>query len=160
MSDVGRWVLAAVAVVTAMNGYLADWNRTHLFNPTWPPHAKFHDAWTVLLGTGLGASALYSLRKGDTQTAALLLTLFWATQAASFAVPNTGGLASEFPDLVPKVSGVRLDEATASTAMLTLTAVGYVLARRLGAGCFQQHYRRVQGLIIQAYWRIRVADSA
>ncbi len=116
--------------MTITNGYLADWNRTHLFNPAWPPHAKFHDAWTVLMGTALGASALNSLRKGDTETAALLPALFWATQAGSFAFPNTGGLASEFPDQVPTVEGVRLDEAATSVTMLTLTAVGYGLARR------------------------------
>ncbi len=133
MSRYGRWVLGGVAVMTATNGYLADWNRTHLFNPAWPPHAKLHDAWTVLLGTALGTSSLYFLRKGDTETAVLLPALFWATQAASFAFPNTGGLASEFADLVPKVCGVRLDEVTASAAMLALTATGYVLARRHAA---------------------------
>ncbi len=130
MGRLGGWILGGVAVMTITNGYLADWNRTHLFNPAWPPHAKFHDAWTVLMGTALGASALNSLRNGDTETAALLPALFWATQAGSFAFPNTGGLASEFPDQVPTVAGVRLDEAAASVTMPTLTAVGYGLARR------------------------------
>lgn len=130
MGRLGGWILGGVAVMTITNGYLADWNRTHLFNPAWPPHAKFHDAWTVLMGTALGASALNSLRNGDTETAALLPALFWATQAGSFAFPNTGGLASEFPDQVPTVEGVRLDEAATSVTMLTLTAVGYGLARR------------------------------
>ena len=130
MRRFGRWVLGAVAAMTAANGDLADWNRTHLFNPAWPPHAKLHDAWTVLLGTVLGASALNALRNGDTETAALLPALFWATRAGSFAFPNTGGLASEFPDLVPEVAGVRVDEAAASEAMLALTALGYGLARR------------------------------
>ncbi len=84
----------------------------------------------MLLGTALGANALYCLRKGDTETAALLPALFWAAQAGSFAFPNTGGLDSEFPDLVPRVFGVRLNEAAVSAAMLALTAVGYGLARR------------------------------
>src|SRR5262245_4227608 len=52
--DRGRWLLSGIAGLTAVSGYLADWNRTHLFNPRWPPHAKFHDAWSILLGTGLG----------------------------------------------------------------------------------------------------------
>lgn len=130
MSDSGRWLLGGVAVVTTVSGYLADWNQTHLFNPTWPPHAKFHDAWSVLLGTALGTSALYYLRRGDTETAALLPALYWATQAGSFAFPDTGGLDSESPHLVPKVLGVRLNEAAVSAGMLALTGAGYGLARR------------------------------
>lgn len=54
MDRLGGWILGAVAGMTISNGYLADWNRTHLFNPAWPPHAKFHDAWTVPMGTALG----------------------------------------------------------------------------------------------------------
>ena len=42
--SVGRWLLSGVAAFTAVGGFLADWNRTHLFNPRWTPHAKFHDA--------------------------------------------------------------------------------------------------------------------
>lgn len=77
MRNPGRWLLGGLAVMTATNGYLIDWNRTHLFNPNWPPHAKFHDAWSILLGTALGASSLAYLRKGDVDTVALLSALFW-----------------------------------------------------------------------------------
>ncbi len=134
MSQFGRWVLGAVAAMTAANGYLADWNRTHLYNPGWPPHAKFHDAWTVLLGTALGASALNALRKGDTETAALLPALFLASLGGSFAFPQTGGLASEVPVLVREVAGVLVDDAAARAVMVALTALGYGLARRSAPG--------------------------
>jgi hypothetical protein len=57
MSEFGHWVLGGVEAMIVTNRYLADSNRTHVSNPEWPPHATFHDAWTVLLGTVLGASA-------------------------------------------------------------------------------------------------------
>jgi hypothetical protein len=31
----GRVLLTAVAALTTVGGFLADWNRTHLFNPDW-----------------------------------------------------------------------------------------------------------------------------
>ncbi|MDQ4128886.1 MAG: hypothetical protein M3151_13220 [Actinomycetota bacterium] len=41
-----------------MGGFLANGNLTHLFNPRWPPQARFHDARTIILGTLLGAGNL------------------------------------------------------------------------------------------------------
>ena len=58
MGRTGRRILSSVAALTAAGGFLADWNRTHLFNPDWPPHARFHDAQTILLGSLLGVGGL------------------------------------------------------------------------------------------------------
>ena len=106
-TDKGRSVLISVAALTAAGGFLADWNRTHLFNPAWPPHAKFHDALGIALGSLLGTRGLYLLlRRGkDQQTdlalGALLPSLFWVAQAASFAFPGAEGLEAEFPEKLP-----------------------------------------------------------
>lgn len=78
----GRWILLSVAALTATGGFLAGWNRTYLFNPDWPPHARFHDAQTILLGSLLGVSGLYFLRgSGERNPAmgALLPALFWTS---------------------------------------------------------------------------------
>lgn len=47
MPSLGRILLALVAVVTSVGGYIADWNETHVYNPRWPPHAKFHNGQTM-----------------------------------------------------------------------------------------------------------------
>ncbi|KAL1968291.1 hypothetical protein VTN77DRAFT_2126 [Rasamsonia byssochlamydoides] len=57
----GRFFLALVALITATNGYLADMTSTHIYNPRWPPHAKFHDGHTLSMGLLLGVSSLYYL---------------------------------------------------------------------------------------------------
>lgn len=131
----GRWILRVVAFMTIIGGFVADWNRTHLFNPSWPPHAKFHDAMTICLGVFLGALSLMlssgeaERSRRDLRLCALLPALFYAAQAASFAFPNTGGLETEFPDLIPRVAGVPLNEMVFALGMLALSAVGFVLAR-------------------------------
>jgi hypothetical protein len=127
----GRWILSSVAALTAVGGFLADWNRTHLFNPNWPPHAKFHDAQSILLGSFLGVSGLYLLwRRGehpesDLALGALLPAFFWIAQGASFAFPGAEGLEAEFPEKVPRIRGLWLNERVPSALMLVLIAVGY-----------------------------------
>jgi hypothetical protein len=39
----GKVLSSLVAAETAVGPYLADWNETHIYNPAWPPHAKFHN---------------------------------------------------------------------------------------------------------------------
>jgi hypothetical protein len=130
----GRGILRAVAGATAVGGFAADWNRTHLFNPGWPPHARFHDAMTISLGAVLGAAALYLLRDGadrrDVVLGAVAPAVFWASMESAFAYPGTAGMRAEFPELVPRVGGVWLDEKVAGAVMLAATAVGYGLEVR------------------------------
>jgi hypothetical protein len=106
----GRTTLRALAAATTVSGFLADWNRTHLFNPAWPPHARFHDAMTIALGTGLGGVSIYLLRnEADRREVALgaaLPALFWGSMGAAFAFPGTAGLEAEFPQYVPRLGGV------------------------------------------------------
>lgn len=129
-------LLTSMAAMTTVGGFLADWNRTHLFNPKWTPHSKFHVAWSILLGSMLGISSLYLLRKkgGDQlmqlRWGTLLPAFYWAAQAGSFAFPGAKGLEAEFPDLVPRVGPVRLNEAPISILMLSTLGLGYVLEKK------------------------------
>jgi hypothetical protein len=88
----GRSVLRVAAALTAVGGFAADWNRTHLLNPAWPPHARFHDAQTISLGALLGSGGLFFLRSDDDRDlalGALLPALFWLSMGASFTFPGT-----------------------------------------------------------------------
>lgn len=132
----GRKILTFVAGATAVGGFAADWNRTHLFNPHWPPHARFHDAQTIAMGALLGTAGLVGLNRTgqdpDRSTAlgALLPGFFWASMGAAFAFPGAQGLQAEFPELVPRVGGVWIDERFAAAGMLGLAILGYGLERR------------------------------
>src|SRR3954467_6859636 len=91
----GRWLLVGVAISTTVGGYITDWNRTHLFNPRWTAHAKFHDAQTILQGSLSGGSALLLLRRttGHQQlqlkVATWILAMFWLSMAGSILFPNS-----------------------------------------------------------------------
>ena len=134
-TDKGRRILTLVAALTMVGGFLADWNRTHLFKPDWPPHARFHDALSIVLGSLLGASGLYFLRRkgkdpeSDLRLGALLPAFFWVAQGTSFAFPGAEGFEAEFPEKVPRVKGVWVNERFSSALMLALVAIGYAAER-------------------------------
>jgi hypothetical protein len=69
-----RIVLSLIGTATAVGGYLADWNETHVFNPKWSPHAKFHNGQTMSTGLALASQAMVNLLGAPgalTQTAPL-----------------------------------------------------------------------------------------
>jgi hypothetical protein len=134
-TDKGRQVLTSVAALTLVGGFLADWNRTQLFNPNWPARAKYHDTQTILLGSLLGVSELYFLRRGrkgterDLALGAFLSSFFWIVHGVSFAFPGAEGFESEFPEKVPRIRDVWINERFSSALMLALIKIGYVVER-------------------------------
>ena len=60
--DYAKYIVAFVAVFN-FGGVVADavvpaGARQHLFNPRWPPHAKFHNGQTMLMGVISGSVSL------------------------------------------------------------------------------------------------------
>jgi hypothetical protein len=104
---------------------------------------------SIALGALLGASGVYFLcRKGkDPQTdvalAALLPSLFWTAQGASFAFPGAEGFEAEFPEKVPRVKGMWINERFVSVLMLALIAVGYAAERGRGTQASPQTPARI-----------------
>jgi hypothetical protein len=134
-----RLILTVIAAGTIVLPYLADWNATHIYNSHWPPHAKFHNAQTMVLGTMLGIAGLAFTwwRAHDLRTkmiAAWLFTgFYWTSQLFAFAFP---GVAWTDPDLLPP--GHALSEfpiqLKGDIAVYLLLVIAAMLALRATAG--------------------------
>ncbi|MGL5839239.1 MAG: DUF6640 family protein [Sphingorhabdus sp.] len=121
---IGRWLLGFVITATVVVVAIADvFNATHLFNPAWPPHARFHNAMqagTLLL---MSAASLWGLARHNHVLAALAPATFWPGLFIALPVPGTSVHAS--PELAQLPIPINLAIAAAS---LALTALGYWLA--------------------------------
>ncbi|MBE1500320.1 hypothetical protein H4696_007420 [Amycolatopsis lexingtonensis] len=123
----GRALISLTSLLTAAGPYRADWNETHVYNPAWPPHAKFHNGQTMSLGLALGATSLWQLWRpfsGRTglDAGAVLASLYWVTQISALAYP--GSRAVDPP------GEARFPQAKVAFPALAVTALGYVLERR------------------------------
>ena len=99
---VGRCIFTFNAMGLAVGGFAADWNHTHIFNPAWPPHAKFHNGQTLAFGVlcAVATSFFTWRRSGDRRTNVLAAAItggltLWA-QAAAYTVPGTAWTDPQF----------------------------------------------------------------
>ncbi|KAI9689370.1 MAG: hypothetical protein M1822_010021 [Bathelium mastoideum] len=126
----GRVILTIVAIMAMVGPYIADWNETHIYNPLWLPHAKFHDAQTMTTGALLGALALYLLYRPEpkysTDTAflvALLDAFYYVTQLCAWFYPET---AAQDPPSDP----YWFPQAFAACPIVGLCGLAYWLEKR------------------------------
>ncbi len=106
--EIAKWMVAVVAFY-AFGGVVADGmvpatSRQHLWNPGWPPHAKFHNAQTMLLGVFGGSLSLVILFASGPLThrmfflAAAAAAMYWASMALAPLFPGTAWYDPEFKD--------------------------------------------------------------
>ena len=54
----GRLLILLGNLAYSLGAFAADYNTTHVYNPRWPPHAKFHNGQTMSLGVLLALTSL------------------------------------------------------------------------------------------------------
>jgi len=103
----GKIFLTLDAIGLLFGAPLADYGPTHIFNPRWPPHAKFHGGQTISLSVILGLATLYQTwrsvagfsaetRREHIRTAAFTGTIYWIAGLSAILYPGTDGVDPEF----------------------------------------------------------------
>ena len=114
--EVAKSIVAVVALYN-FGGYVADavvpfTAKQHLRNPRWPPHAKFHNAQTMLLGMCLGALSLFLLFAARPLTlsrfylATVIAGLYFITMLLAPIFPGTAWQDPEFVAETPMPLGL------------------------------------------------------
>ncbi|KAL2869474.1 uncharacterized protein BJX67DRAFT_379028 [Aspergillus lucknowensis] len=131
MARPGSILITLVALVTSVMCYIIEFNETHIYNPRWPPHAKFHGGQTMSMGLVLGLTALFylyrhspsaELKIHDLHTATWISSLYWITQLSAFLYPGSAAMDPEFGDGAPQIR--------VCAVVLTMLGVGLWVERR------------------------------
>ena len=113
--EIARYIVAFVALFN-FGGLVADaivpaGAKQHLFNPRWPPHAKFHNGQTMLMGIFSGSLSLDILFASQPLTlpaflvAAAVAANYFVAMAFAPAFPGTAWSDPEFAADVPRPLG-------------------------------------------------------
>jgi hypothetical protein len=67
MPSIGIILLCLPAVSLGVGAFVADFSESHIYNPNWPPHARFHNGQTMSMAAVLGISTLWYVSSGSTE---------------------------------------------------------------------------------------------
>jgi hypothetical protein len=132
----GRILLSVVLVSTAVVSVAVDWNASHIFNPDWAPHAKFHDVVMLHLLSGVCLLGLWLLWRRSPEpeigarVAALIPIIFWtAFFYTTLLVPGTS-LSASPEEVPPQLLGISMyPNVVVAAISVVLAAIGYWLYR-------------------------------
>lgn len=131
----GRLCFTLTALGQILGPFIADFNETHVKNPRWPPHAKFHNGQTMSMGLSLGLATLYytyrqvpqALKPDNLFIAAILGSLYWITGMSAILYPGSLGIDPEFGEGFP--------QGWAFSVLAAIPWLGYwVEIKKLGSG--------------------------
>jgi hypothetical protein len=134
---IAKWLVAFVALY-GFGAFVADavvpsTSRQHLWNPAWPPHAKFHNSQTMLMGIFAGSLSLYILFACGPLTLRMFLlataaaAMYWVTMVLAPLFPGTAWYDPEFKDASRRPLGLSPQQLL-SYALCCVLAIAIVLA--------------------------------
>jgi len=107
----GRALITLSSLVVTVGGFYMDWSETHIHNPRWPPHAKFHNGQTMSAAILLTLLTIfYTYRPATTvrelkdslTTAALVNSVYTVSGLTAVLYPGAKGMDPEFGEGFPQ----------------------------------------------------------
>ena len=90
-----RLLFTFTALFLPIGSHLADYSRTHIFNPKWTPHAKFHTGQTLAFSIVLGVLTIFFAWSQSSDLRLSLIasascaSLYWVCQTLAIVYPGT-----------------------------------------------------------------------
>jgi hypothetical protein len=106
-----------VIVYAGLVPYL-EINCSHVFNPSWPPHARFHEVWQLATNVFIGLLALWQAwRRTDIKTAGILNIVVMGGVLVAHSLSETYGGSIISGNVTKQIAGM---EVAVFAAMLVV----------------------------------------
>ena len=130
---IAKTLLSVLVVVSTLVSVVVDWNASHVFNPDWHPHGRFHDVMLLTLLVAFIPILLWLLWRKSKEpevavkvTTAILVT-FWGSFYINLLIPGTSP-AANVEELPPSLLGIPLyPNMVVAAIIIVLSLIGYWL---------------------------------
>ncbi|RSM80091.1 hypothetical protein DMH04_30645 [Kibdelosporangium aridum] len=129
MVRAGKIILTVALVATMLGPTVVDFNESHVFNPAWPPHARFHAVMLLAVGIGMSIVGLWLVwrRSPSYEVATAVPVVVWGAFFVPLLVPGTS--VEEYPGEVGRLAGIPMNLLLAGVFIL-LALIGYWMSVR------------------------------
>ncbi len=134
-----RILFLIISIVLVGGAFAADYSNSHIFNPLWSPHAKFHTGQTLTFSILLAALTIFfAFRKtsdkvGAVLAAAFFSAIYYLAQASAILYPGAAFCDPEFVSRPGQfILGIPA-QVWVEVTSLTLTVIASWLALRKDA---------------------------
>lgn len=126
-------LLSVLVVASTLVSIVVDWNSSHVFNPDWHPHGRFHDVMLLTLLVGLVPLLLWLLWRHSPEPGVAvkvttsILVIFWGSFYVNLLIPGTSP-AANLEESPPSLLGIPLyPNMVVAAIIIILALVGYLL---------------------------------
>jgi hypothetical protein len=133
-----RLIFTFHGIFLPLGAFFADFNHTHIFNPLWTPHAKFHGGQTLTFSILLGIISIYLAWRKTTDRVITVLAVsgfaavYWVAQAGAILYPGAAAFDHEFVTSSSYLLGVPM-QSYIEVICLALTGIAAWLALKPAA---------------------------
>jgi len=105
-------------------------NDSHVFNPSWPAHARFHEVWQLITNCGIGMLCLWlAWLKNKIQLASILVTLVMGGVLIAHSVQGVYGGSILSGNMSKTIFGLELAAAAAGLAIILVVGAALLESR-------------------------------
>jgi len=116
------FITFGVAIFAAIIPFL-EVNASHVFNSSWPAHAKFHEVWQLITNCGIGVVCLWLVwRKNQIQLASVLVVLVMGSILIAHAAQGFYGGSILSGNMSKTVLGIELSAFIAGVSVVMAIA--------------------------------------
>jgi hypothetical protein len=121
---ISRILITFCVIIFAVVVPILEVNASHVFNSSWPAHARFHEVWQLITNCGIGLLCLWMVwLKNRVQLASFLVVLVMGSILLAYAIQDFYGGSVLSGNMSATILGMELVVFAASvTVVIAITA--------------------------------------